>query len=233
MRLRKGRTEDLPFIRRGAAAWRLDDERLAARQFVVAVDEAGRRVGFGRVKPYEGFHELGTVGVAPRWRGRGVGELIVRRLIRDFPDRVVWITTDLIAYFERFGFRLRARGPLELGAKIRDCRREKGRRGMKLMSLLKTLLLAVGCGPLVSWTGAPMRLSRHAAERVEQRKVRCETLKLALKECKPFPYRHEGREKTGCYREGERLFVATEGVVVLTVIKDAAPSYVERLKAKR
>lgn len=134
---RRGRRADLPLIRACANRWNLDDERLAARQFIVAYDARRRLIGFGRVKPYRSCFELGTVGVMPRWRGRGLGRALVERLIERFPSREIWITTDLHAYFAELGFKLRRRGPKELAAKIQCVCRVKGRRNCRIMHLKK------------------------------------------------------------------------------------------------
>lgn len=97
--------DDLTAIREHVQRFRLDGERLAADQLIVARDQ-GRLVAFGRIKPYGGgVFELGTVGVLESERGKGWGDRVVRELIRRFPAREVYITTDLTAYFERFGFR--------------------------------------------------------------------------------------------------------------------------------
>ena len=109
---------DLPLIRECITRFRLDDENLAARQFIVA-REAGRVVAFGRIKPYASVSELACVGVLEDARGRGLGGLIVDELVRRFPSPVVYITTDLPGYFERFGFRPLADPPVEIAAKLR------------------------------------------------------------------------------------------------------------------
>src|SRR3954467_7206699 len=97
--------DDLTAIREHVQRFRLDGEHLAAGQFIVA-REHGHLVAFGRVKPYGGdVFELGTVGVLESERGKGWGDRVVRELIRRFPTREVYVTTDLTAYFERFGFR--------------------------------------------------------------------------------------------------------------------------------
>jgi N-acetylglutamate synthase-like GNAT family acetyltransferase len=99
------RDEDMPFIRECVQRFKLDGENLEAGQFIVA-REAGQIVAFGRVKPYgDQVHELGSVGVVESQRGKGWGDRVVRELIRRFPADEVFITTDLAAYFERFGFR--------------------------------------------------------------------------------------------------------------------------------
>lgn len=71
------------------------------------------------MKPYGGgVFELGTVGVLEPERGKGWGDRVVRELIRRFPTREVYITTDLTAYFERFGFR--AMEPAAVPAPLQD-----------------------------------------------------------------------------------------------------------------
>ncbi len=112
--------DDLTAIREHVLRFRLDGENLAADQLIVA-REGGRLVAFGRVKPYGGgVFELGTVGVLESERGKGWGDRVVRELIRRFPTREVYLTTDLTAYFERFGFRRMESGvPAPLADKLK------------------------------------------------------------------------------------------------------------------
>ena len=117
VRLEQAAPADLPLIVECVRRFRLDDEDLAAEQFVVA-RERGRLVAFGRIKPYGRVWELGSVGVLEAERGRGLGGLIVRELVRRFPTREVYITTDLPAYFARFGFCRLDDPPPEIAAKI-------------------------------------------------------------------------------------------------------------------
>ncbi len=95
VRLEAAAPGDLPAIAECVRRFRLDDEDLAAEQFVVA-RERGRLVAFGRIKPYR----------------------IVRELARRFPTREVYLTTDLPAYFARFGFCRIDDPPPEIAAKI-------------------------------------------------------------------------------------------------------------------
>lgn len=110
--------DDMPLISACVARFRLDDENLVASQFIVARDQ-GAVVAFGRIKPYATVYELACVGVLEAERGRGLGALIVTELLRRFPAPTVYITTDLPAYFERFGFRRLADPPAEIAAKLR------------------------------------------------------------------------------------------------------------------
>jgi threonine dehydratase len=111
--------DDLPFIRDTVARLRLDGERLAAEQFVVVRREGGDGIiAFGRIKPYRETYELGCVAVVEEERGRGWGALIVRELIRRFPQDEVYVTTDLTEYFERLGFLRTEILPHELAEKV-------------------------------------------------------------------------------------------------------------------
>src|SRR3972149_817879 len=80
---------DMPFVRDAVARLRLDGERLEGEQFIVL----------------------------PRG-GRGWGELLVRELVRRFPQDEVYVTTDLPEYFERLGFLRTEILPPELEEKI-------------------------------------------------------------------------------------------------------------------
>ena len=117
VRLEAAAPGDLPAIAECVRRFHLDDEDLAAEQFVV-VRERGRLVAFGRIKSYGRVYELGSVGVLEAERGRGLGGLIVPELVRRFPTREVYITTDLPAYFARFGFCRIDDPPPEIAAKI-------------------------------------------------------------------------------------------------------------------
>jgi N-acetylglutamate synthase-like GNAT family acetyltransferase len=116
-RIRKAAQADLPFIQDMVARLRLDNEDLRPEQFIV-VEEGERTVAFGRIKPYRRTFELGCVAVVEDRRDQGLGELVVRELIRRFPRRRVYVTTDIPDYFQRFGF-VRTRAlPRELSEKI-------------------------------------------------------------------------------------------------------------------
>ena len=117
VRLEPASAVDLAAIVECVRRFRLDDEDMAAEQFIVA-RKRGRLVAFGRIKPYGRVWELGSVGVLEAERGRGLGALVVRELVRRFPARQVYITTDLPAYFARFGFRRIDDPPPEIAAKI-------------------------------------------------------------------------------------------------------------------
>jgi N-acetylglutamate synthase-like GNAT family acetyltransferase len=115
--IRNATEADLPFVQETVARLHLDGEDLRAEQFIV-VQEGRRTVAFGRVKPYRRTFELGCVAVVEERRNQGIGELVVGELIRRFPRRRVYVTTDIPAYFERLGFTPTRALPRELSDKI-------------------------------------------------------------------------------------------------------------------
>ena len=80
------------------------DEDLDYQHFSCNHKDGDEIVGFGRIRPHEKVYELGCVGVVENRRNQGIGKTIVEHLINIFPSDDVYITTDLLDYFERFGF---------------------------------------------------------------------------------------------------------------------------------
>ncbi len=104
--VREARPDEFSEVVRMIGEFRLDYENLSPEHFIVA-EHRGRLVAFGRLKPYPDCTELGCVGVVPEMRDMGLGKLIARELIerarrRGLPE--LWITTDVVGYFEPFGF---------------------------------------------------------------------------------------------------------------------------------
>lgn len=102
--MRLAESKDMPFIKEKVKDFRLDDEDIDCRQFIVAV-EGDEIVGFGRIRPHNELYELGCVGVVEDRRNQGIGKMIVEHLINIFPAYDVYINTDLTEYFEGLGFR--------------------------------------------------------------------------------------------------------------------------------
>jgi len=116
--LRDASPGDMPFIMEHLEKFLLDDEDLDFRQFIVAA-EKDEIVGFGRIRTHREVYELGSIGVVESRRSRGIGKLIIERLIEIFPTDDVYLVTDIPGYFERFGFRVIREAPGELVEKIR------------------------------------------------------------------------------------------------------------------
>jgi len=116
--IRKARKPEMGVIERCIREFGLDYENLGWQQFLVAV-KGDEVAGFGRIKPYPDFYELGGVGVLEKFRRQGIGSAIVSRLMEDFPSPEIWITTDRREFFARFGFKVVEDGPNALKEKIK------------------------------------------------------------------------------------------------------------------
>ncbi len=78
-----------------------------------------------------------------------------------------------------------------------------------------------------------LRFTKHAEQRMKERGVDHDTVRGIIGSVEPFKYWHQGKWKTGYYDVQKRLFIATDGDVVITVIADAEPRYVDGLKKKK
>lgn len=76
------------------------------QRFLVAVDENGRLIGCGQIKPHrDGSRELASIAVQKAWRRQGVAKEIIERLLADEPPPV-WLTcmNKLVPFYAQFGF---------------------------------------------------------------------------------------------------------------------------------
>lgn len=76
------------------------------RRFLVAVDEDGRFIGCGQVKPHkDGTRELASIAVVREWRRQGVAGDIIERL-KEEHGRPLWLTcrSKLVPFYQPFGF---------------------------------------------------------------------------------------------------------------------------------
>ena len=78
-----------------------------------------------------------------------------------------------------------------------------------------------------------LSFTTHALARMEERGVSREQVLRAVERGESFPYYHQSVWKTGYYDPGQKLFLATDQAVVITVITGATRGYVERLKRKK
>lgn len=104
--LRRATAADASLIRRLVYAERLNPLGLNWRRFWLAVDENGRVIGCGQVKPHgDGSRELASIVVLPEWRKRGVATAIIRRLLTENPPPLyLTCRAELTPFYARFGF---------------------------------------------------------------------------------------------------------------------------------
>jgi N-acetylglutamate synthase-like GNAT family acetyltransferase len=98
----------------------LDGSELDPVRFIVARVN-GELAGFARTKSFPDFVEFCSLGVLPRFRGAGIGGMLVREQIRRFGDLPVFIATVIPEFFAPFGFEPIAAFPAEMAAKLQVC----------------------------------------------------------------------------------------------------------------
>jgi amino-acid N-acetyltransferase len=104
--LRQAGAEDQRAIRRLIYQARINPSGLDWRRFVLAVDDRGRMVGCGQIKPHrDGSQELASIAVVPDWQGGGVASTIIENLMQAGPPLWLVCRSQLTPFYVRFGFR--------------------------------------------------------------------------------------------------------------------------------
>jgi N-acetylglutamate synthase-like GNAT family acetyltransferase len=76
------------------------------QRFLVALDETGKLIGCGQIKPHsDGSQELASIAVEPAWRGRGIARALIEHLIAQ-ADGTLYLMcqSSLGPLYEKFGF---------------------------------------------------------------------------------------------------------------------------------
>lgn len=102
------------------AALELDDRELHSAQFVAATS-SGRLSGFGRIRHYKSCSELCSLGVIEPQRHKGIGRLLVNRLIAK-ASKPLYLVCIIPGFFEPLGFRIIHEYPAEIRDKLEYCR---------------------------------------------------------------------------------------------------------------
>jgi amino-acid N-acetyltransferase len=105
-RLRAATASDAGAIRLLIFRVGINPRDLDWRRFLVAVDEAGKLIGCGQVKPHrDGSRELASIAVRPKWRKRGLASELIRRLMAEAgPPLWLMCRGELAGFYRRFGF---------------------------------------------------------------------------------------------------------------------------------
>ncbi len=105
--LRLANSEDFPAIKRLIHLVQINPTGLDWHRFVVAVDETGRMIGCGQLKPHgRGIVELASIAVEPSDRNKGVARAVIEYLINRAP-RPLYLTclSSMGVFYEKWGFR--------------------------------------------------------------------------------------------------------------------------------
>jgi N-acetylglutamate synthase-like GNAT family acetyltransferase len=84
------------------------------KRFIVAVDDQGRVLGIGQLKPHgPDILELASIAVYPDYRNKGIARAIIEYLLQDSP-RPLYLTciSTLEPLYQKFGFRTISHGEM-------------------------------------------------------------------------------------------------------------------------
>ncbi len=93
-------------IRRLIWKVRINPSGLDWRHFLVAVDEAGKLLGCGQLKPHaDGSLEMASIAVQPEVRGRGIASAVIERLLAQ-AGRPLYLVcaARMQPFYEKFHF---------------------------------------------------------------------------------------------------------------------------------
>jgi N-acetylglutamate synthase-like GNAT family acetyltransferase len=105
--LRPATEDDFPLIKDLIHRVGINPMSLDWHRFVIAVDESGKMLGCGQLKPH-GRHviELASIAVEPTYQHQGIARVIIEHLIAQGP-RPLYLTcrSRLGSFYEKWGFR--------------------------------------------------------------------------------------------------------------------------------
>lgn len=102
IKITKASQKDLIQIKAEIERLGLDYEDLNPNQFMIAKNN-DELIGFGRLKVHPDCIELCSLGVIKKYRNKGIGRTIVKRLL-DNVQQAVYLVTKIPAYFSQLGF---------------------------------------------------------------------------------------------------------------------------------
>lgn len=78
------------------------------KRFLVAVNQPGRVIACGQIKPHGGgIRELASIAVLPEFRGQGIARAVIEMLLRENPKPLyLMCISHNGAMYEKFGFQV-------------------------------------------------------------------------------------------------------------------------------
>jgi len=119
MQLKNCSAEDFELVKKHIAEFELDDRKLQQKEFVTLSDKSGL-VGFGRVREFEEFSEMCSLGILKNKRSKGIGRLVSQAMIRK-ADKTIYLVCIIPSYFESMGFSICKNFPPEMQDKLNYC----------------------------------------------------------------------------------------------------------------
>ena len=100
----------------------LDNSNMSKEQFLILLYK-GRFAVFGRIKEHAGCSELCTLGVVNEFRGKHLGEALVKALVKKAKSHV-YLVTVIPDFFSLLGFAFTEKYPASMKRKVEVCTKE-------------------------------------------------------------------------------------------------------------
>ncbi len=113
-------TEEFTWIQQSVKELELDDRNMAAEQFLIA-KKGTELLGYIRIRHYEGFSELSTLGVPAPHRLKGIAASLVNSFVERSSSRL-YLVCIIPDFFSKLGFEICSDYPTELQQKLNYCR---------------------------------------------------------------------------------------------------------------
>ena len=111
--------QDFTEVKRYIHDYQLDDRDLNIDQFLV-MRNSTELLGFGRMREYDAFCELCTLGILERERSKGFGKRILKALMEK-TEKPLFLVCIIPEYFEDLGFKICFDYPAEITDKLNYC----------------------------------------------------------------------------------------------------------------
>ncbi len=118
--IRKAEESDFTNLSLAIKEMQLDDTSMDYHQFIIA-ELNGEFAGFGRIKEYNDAKELCSLGVLPKYRGKGISRLLIKELKTKAVIKPLHVVTIIPTLFKKFGFEEIIKYPTSLLPKINYC----------------------------------------------------------------------------------------------------------------
>ncbi len=112
-------TEEFEQVKHFITAFELDDRVLKQEEFLVIKNSEGL-LGFGRVREFDGFSEMCSLGIITHKRSNGLGRLLTQAMIHKAKHHI-YLVCIIPHYFESFGFKVCDTYPAQIQDKLNYC----------------------------------------------------------------------------------------------------------------
>jgi N-acetylglutamate synthase-like GNAT family acetyltransferase len=106
-------------VKKYARQFNLDDENMERSQFKVLLSD-NKLAAFGRLKVHKDAIELCTLGVVEEFRGKKLGEALVRDFINQI-NQDLYLVTVIPTFFSKMGFKEVKEYPASIKEKTEMC----------------------------------------------------------------------------------------------------------------